>query len=167
MLESINRVSFNKLQELAAEGDASAQFDLGFIYDTGEGASQNFEEAAKWYRKAAEQGYTDAEALLGGMYIVGRGVPQDDERGRLWSEKAARKGDHTALFVLGVIYESGLGVVPDYVIAHAYLNLADINGQSTGAERKKELEKKMTAEEVFQAQAIARRCVNSNYKNCI
>ena len=41
---------------LAGEGDARAQHNLGFMYSTGHGVQQDFAEAARWYRKAAEQG---------------------------------------------------------------------------------------------------------------
>jgi hypothetical protein len=40
----------------ANSGDASAQFELGKIYEAGGGVRQNLEQAAIWYRKAAEQG---------------------------------------------------------------------------------------------------------------
>jgi hypothetical protein len=32
-----------------------AQFDLGYMYDTGEGVPQDEVEAVRWYRLAAEQ----------------------------------------------------------------------------------------------------------------
>lgn len=162
-----NENSFQILNQLAKDGNVNAQFDLAMAYDTGNGATLDYENAASWYLRAAEQGHTAAQAMLGGMYVVGRGVQQDDELGRLWSERAAREGDHTALFVLGVIYESGLGVVPDYVNAYAYLSLSELNGYSSVGERISELEKKMSVEEISLAQAKARRCVISNYKDCI
>ena len=40
-------------------------------------SSNNYAEAAKWARKAAEQGYALAQADLGVMYWNGQGVPQD------------------------------------------------------------------------------------------
>jgi hypothetical protein len=43
------------LMELAAGGDAGAQFSLGFRYDIGAGVPRDDEEAVKWYRLAAEQ----------------------------------------------------------------------------------------------------------------
>ena len=39
-----------------------AQNHLGFMYYTGEGVAQDYQEAAKWFRKAAEQGDADAIA---------------------------------------------------------------------------------------------------------
>jgi TPR repeat protein len=42
---------------LANDGDASAQFNLGLMYATGQGVQQYNTAAALWFRKAAEQGH--------------------------------------------------------------------------------------------------------------
>ena len=41
----------------AEEGDATAQYNLGKMYETGSGTDANQELAAQWYRRAAESGY--------------------------------------------------------------------------------------------------------------
>jgi TPR repeat protein len=46
-----------RLRRLAAEqGNASAQHNLGAMYDKGRGVPQDYAEAAKWFRLAAKQG---------------------------------------------------------------------------------------------------------------
>jgi TPR repeat protein len=40
----------------AEQGEAKAQFRLGYIYSQGKGVSQDYTEAVRWYRKAADQG---------------------------------------------------------------------------------------------------------------
>ena len=57
---------------------------------------QDFIEAAKWYKKAAEQGKTSAQLNLGMMYISGRGIRQNLPEGVKWLNKAADQGDTTA-----------------------------------------------------------------------
>ena len=52
---------------LAERGVSTAQFNLGVIYDNGEGVPQDYAEAVKWYRKAAEQGDAAAQSNLGFM----------------------------------------------------------------------------------------------------
>ena len=47
-------------------------YNLGFMYDNGRGVTQDYAEALKWYRLAAEQGLADAQTWLGLMY--GRAV---------------------------------------------------------------------------------------------
>ena len=63
---------------LAQQGDAGAQTNLAFMYNTGQGVPQDHEKAAKWYRKAAEQGLAYAQFSLGVMYRKGNGVPKDN-----------------------------------------------------------------------------------------
>jgi uncharacterized protein len=62
---------------LAEQGDADAQFNLGVMYDEGEGVPQDDKEAVKWWRLSAEQGDASSQFMLGLMYEEGLGVPQD------------------------------------------------------------------------------------------
>jgi TPR repeat protein len=41
---------------LAEQRDASAQYNLGVMYENGQGVPQDYKTAVKWYRLAAEQG---------------------------------------------------------------------------------------------------------------
>ncbi len=45
---------------LTEQGDAAAQISLGVMYEYGEGVTQDYAEAMKWYRLAAEQGDSNA-----------------------------------------------------------------------------------------------------------
>ena len=60
---------------LADQGDVKAQFNLGVMYQLGQGVPQDYAEAAKWYRLAADQGFAPAKFNLASMYIKGQGVP--------------------------------------------------------------------------------------------
>ena len=44
------------LRPLAAQGNATAQFVLGMMYNYGQGVVQDYKEAMKWSRLAAAQG---------------------------------------------------------------------------------------------------------------
>jgi uncharacterized protein len=87
---------------LADQGDAATQFYLGFMYQNGQGVSQDDAAAVSWYRKAADQGNTAAQSYLGFMYQTGRGVPQDDAAAASWHQKAADHG-------IGFPYQNGRG----------------------------------------------------------
>ena len=52
---------------LAEKGFAFAQFNLGVLYDNGQGLPQDDAQAIAWYRKAAEQGLPQAQVNLGIM----------------------------------------------------------------------------------------------------
>ena len=99
---------------LAEQGDARAQYNLGVCYYFGEGVEQDYEEAVKWYRKAAEQGYARAQYNLGVCYYNGEGVEQDYEKAVKLYREAAEQGSSSAQCNLGVCYNNGVGVEQDY-----------------------------------------------------
>jgi uncharacterized protein len=57
------------------------------------GVPQNYAEALKWYRLAADQGNASAQNNLGGMYAAGRGPPQDYAEALKWYRLAANQGN--------------------------------------------------------------------------
>jgi TPR repeat protein len=62
------------------------------MYYIGEGIQQDYSEAVKWYRKAAEQGEADAQLTLGFMYANGQSVSQDNVQAYMWYDLAASNG---------------------------------------------------------------------------
>ena len=76
--------SFLELRRRAEQGDAEAQFSLGFRYGEGEGVPEDRQEALKWWRKAAEQGHAMAQYSLGVSYEIGEGVAQDSAEAVKW-----------------------------------------------------------------------------------
>ena len=82
---------------LAAEqGDADAQYNLGVMYDNGEGVPEDDAEAVRWYRLAADQGDADAQHTLGFMYAYGEGVSQDDVAAHMWFDLAGARSSGDA-----------------------------------------------------------------------
>ena len=72
-------VTRGKPHQAAAEGQTPAKRTLGFLYYYGHGVRQSSEEAARWYRKAADQEHSDAQLNLGALYSKGKGVRQNSE----------------------------------------------------------------------------------------
>ena len=64
------------------------------------------------------------------------------------------------------MYEKGQGVVQDYTLAHMWLNLAAIKGDSILIENRDTVAKRMTSQQIAQAQKLARECQAQNFKNC-
>ena len=90
----------------AEQGYASAQDNLGDMYQYGYGVSQDFSEAVKWYRKSAEQGDALAQYELGWMYKLGCGVSQDYSEAVKWYRKSARQGNENAKNALRKLNET-------------------------------------------------------------
>ncbi len=106
--------AFEDCKRLADQGDPNAQFNLGVIYETGQGTSQDFSEAVKWYSKSADQGVPDAQLNLGVMFAVGKGVRQDYAEAVKWYRKAADQHLAEAQYNLGTMYGNGQGVKEDH-----------------------------------------------------
>ena len=62
------------------------------MYKEGEGVPQDYKEAVKWYRKAADQGSERGQYFLGLMYKEGEGVPQDYIQAHMWYNLSASQG---------------------------------------------------------------------------
>ncbi|HUL05704.1 MAG TPA: trypsin-like peptidase domain-containing protein [Candidatus Acidoferrum sp.] len=111
--------AFREFLPLAEHGDAHAQYNLGIMYDEGRGVRQDYSEAVKWYRSAAEyrsaveRGDAVAQFNLGFMYAKGHGVPTDAVEAVKWYRRAAEQGLSLAKFTLGVMYYYGRGVPRD------------------------------------------------------
>ena len=80
----------------ADQGHAEARFNLGVMYDGGQGVARDSPAAMKWYRMAADQGDADAQCNLGVMYCRGQGVPQNTSEALRWLHKAQVQGDERA-----------------------------------------------------------------------
>ena len=125
---------FRETLQLAEQGVAKAQYNLGVMYANGRGVRQNDAEALRWYRKAAEQEDADAQFNLGGMYAYGRGVRQDDTEAVKWFRQAAAQGLTQAQYNLGIMYYSGRGVHQDRTLAQEWFGKACQNGYQKGCD---------------------------------
>ena len=145
-----------ELRRLADQGDAQAQFELGFRYAHGYGVSRDDQEAVKWYRQAAEQGHASAQFTLGSMFFKGQGVPKDYQEAVRWYRLAAEQGNEAAQGKLGTMYYLGQGVPKDYVLAHMWVNLAAAQGLESASEMRDHFEKAMTPDRLAEAQRLAK-----------
>ena len=90
------------IQQLAEQGDALSQAQLGSLYLLGrDGYEVNEKEASHWMLKAAQQGLLEAEVVVAAMYDRGMGFPYDVVKATEWYEKAAAKGHGASLAILG------------------------------------------------------------------
>ena len=117
-------------------------------------------------------------ALAVGMILAGPLAAQDYDKGlaaydagdyatalQEW-RPLAEQGDASAQYNLGLMHDNGLGVLQDNVLAHMWWNIAGTNGEALGSENRGKVEKSMTREQIADAQALARRCMASNYQDC-
>ena len=86
----------NLWKPLAEQGNVTAQYNLGHMYEKGKGVSQDYKEAFKWFRLSAEQGDVDAQLKLGVSYGMGRGVPKDYALAHMWWNLSGSNGNKEA-----------------------------------------------------------------------
>src|SRR3954471_16767124 len=96
---------------------------------------QNFTEALRWYRVAADQGLAQGQVHVGNLYADGEGIKQDYAEALSWFRKAADQGDNEAMNNIGWFYLSGWGVPQDYKQALEWFQKSADKGNEV-AERK-------------------------------
>jgi TPR repeat protein len=96
--------AFRLFLEAAKAGDSSAQLNVGYLYDTGQGVSRSRTQAVYWYRRAVRRGEAAAANNIGTIY-------RDEGRLRLairWFSTAADMGDGDALLEMAMLYAGPL-----------------------------------------------------------
>ena len=134
----------------------------------GQGAPQDYAEAAKWYRLAAEQGNAHAQFSLGAMNHEGRGTPQHYAEAMKWYRLAAHQGNALAQLAFGLMYANGRGVPQDYIEACKWFSLSAAQGNQDAAKSLGTSTSRMTPAQIVEAQKLARsdnvscRALNNN-----
>ena len=104
---SIHGGEFQRHLKLAEKGGADAQNKLGWMYARGQRISQDYKEAAKWFRRSSGQGHAHAQYNLGQIYSQGKGVSRDYKEAIKWFRLSAEKGNVDAQNKLGWMYVRG------------------------------------------------------------
>lgn len=95
-------------------------FNLGLIYERGQGCAVDFDKAESLYLKAAKAGHKESMAQLAGIYLNGKNGKQNLSEAYNWYNKAAELGDRTAMYNLGLLYETGVIAKLNYEKAREY-----------------------------------------------
>lgn len=90
--------------------DGDKEFSRALLYYRGQGVTQDYSEAARLLRQAADKGHAEAQASLGVMFELGKGVTQDYAQAAAWYTKAAEQGFPFAQNALGTLLSEGNGV---------------------------------------------------------
>lgn len=102
------------LRTAAMKGDATAAYEIGLRFAEGKGVATNYDEAAKWYDRAAQAGVVPATFRLGTLYEKGLGVKKDADIARRYYTQAAERGNAKAMHNLAVLDADGGGRGANY-----------------------------------------------------
>lgn len=106
--------SIAELRAGANQGNADAEFKLGYAYHKGDGVPQDDKEALAWFHKSADQGNAWAQLNIGLAYQHGWGVAKDDSEAVVWFRKSAEQNNPLGESNLGFAYMNGAGVAKDH-----------------------------------------------------
>ncbi len=73
----------------AENGDLKSQFNVGLMYEKGDGIAKDLAKAFEWYERAAEKNLVPAQINLAYLYMRGQGVEKSNQKACLWFTLAA------------------------------------------------------------------------------
>lgn len=116
------------LRAAALKGDPTAAYEIGVRFAEGKGVTANFDEAAKWYDRAAQAGVVPAIFRLGTLYEKGLSVKKDVDIARRYYMQAAERGSAKAMHNLAVLDADGGGKGANYRNASQWFRKAADRG---------------------------------------
>jgi localization factor PodJL len=116
------------LRSAALKGDPAAAYEIGVRYAEGRGVPSNFDEAARWYERAAQAGLVPAIFRLGTLYEKGLSVKKDADIARRYYMQAAERGNAKAMHNLAVLDADGGGKGANYKSASQWFRKAADRG---------------------------------------
>ena len=108
----------------ALQGEADAQFELGWLYFLGSGVPEDNAAALRWFTLAAAQGHAEAQAAVGVIYREGYGVLENPSEALDSFRRAANLGSPSGLHYLGLMFYNGEGVTRNHSVAAQFFRLA-------------------------------------------
>ena len=126
--------------------------DIFFIRGYNLYRKEQYEEAANWYRKAADLGHKDAIYNLADCYYYGKGVNLNYEEAFKLYCNAAEQGYAIAQWSVAICYEEGIGIEKNLLEALKWYHKAAEQGDTDAKKKVEEIENlcSKSAEEVKQ-----------------
>jgi TPR repeat protein len=116
--------AFAEFRELAQSGDSQAILWLGYLYQEGQGTTQDYAAAMENFRRAADLGESLGFFYIGRLYSDGLGVQRDAVEAVRWFRQAAERGSAYGEFALAQAHESGDGAPRDLRAARRWYQAA-------------------------------------------
>jgi localization factor PodJL len=116
------------LRTAALKGDPAAAYEVAVRFAEGKGVAVNYDEAAKWYDRAADGGIVPAMFRLGTLYEKGLGGKKDVDAAKRYYIRAAERGNAKAMHNLAVLDADGGNKGPNYKSASEWFRKAAERG---------------------------------------
>lgn len=120
-----DKQALSYFRRAAQAGNVESMFVIGSYLEDGRGGVEvDYAEAAKWFRKSAEQGYFRAQNRLGLALWQGRGIERNETEAAHWIGRSAKQGWAAAQMGYARMYQTGAGVPQDRSEAYFWYSLA-------------------------------------------
>lgn len=108
---------FDKLSYYAYNGHVESMYNLAYMYEYGIGVEKSWDDAFKWYLKAAKLDYEPAMHSVALAYSSGQDEfckqPRNFHKAEKWLQLLVDKGNVAALHDLGKLYQYGCSIDDD------------------------------------------------------
>lgn len=115
---------------LANQNDAKACYNLGLMYQDGDGVTKSMDEAVKWYSKAAGLNFKEAQYTLASLVFQRQIQSISYPQAVAYYEQAAKQGHVKSQLNLGMLYLRGEVIAQDMPAAVQWLSMAASNNNS-------------------------------------
>lgn len=156
--DNVNETQYKKIKGLLmkAEGDNNiAKYLIGYSTYKGFLFDKNDKKAFLAIKAAADNEYDEAQVVLSEFYISGRGTPKNYNKAVEYLQKAVTQGNPDAILKLASILTEGKIYTQDIKRAHVLYNIAAVMGVGEAADKRDELEKNLSIEDLLTIQAEA------------
>lgn len=161
------RTALAAWRPLAAQGNPTAQNNMGIMYLDGKGVPQNTSEAVRYLSLSAAAGSSLGQNNLGGLYRDGKGVPRDFNKAAQWFSASASQGNSAGMYNLALMYDRGEGMKAEPFHAYMWYALAaDMGNMPNAAAHRDALWRRMTPAAQNQARQMAIACKRQGYRGC-
>jgi len=151
-----NKEALRWYKKAGSAGDINAKYNVGVMYEHGNGVPEDFEKAYKWYYSAAQKGHMAAQLNIANMYSKGAGIKQDYREAAKWYLRAAEQGDAIAQYNLANRYVRAQGVGSNAIEAYKWYILAEKRGAEEALTNREHLKLFMTQEQIEKAEQEAK-----------
>jgi len=124
----------------------------------------NYEKALEKLMPLAETGHPAAQYNIGVMHEWGNGMPQNNANALKWYKRSAERFHKDAQNNLGALYSKGEGTEQNFLEALKWFIISAENGSEAGQKNIRIVEKRMSYEQISQAQKLANDWIKKNRK---
>ena len=160
--KALRHISF-----LAANGDATAQYNMGIFYRDGVEVRRDQVEALRWFLKAANGGNMLAQYAAGLAFYKGHGSNPDPQAALNYFLNAALEGHATAPLHIGKLFFSGEGVTQNYARAYFWWKLASDRNIGEADKNLHRIAGAMSEKDREEAQKLTAKCRGITLRQCV